>query len=201
MPQVKKAAINSRILEAAFSLFSEKGYQATSMPDIASRAGTTPGNIYRYYTSKFELFYAVLEPWLNEQIDGLESRVSTMEDGPEKLQEVLTFMWIELPRAGNNFKKNLMEALATKNPEEHYSRNLLQRSERRITRLMDGSLPPDARRALMPSELAHVVFMAQDGFSLNVRLVEESDRIEELIDGLVALIFRDSGSSKERRSN
>ena len=195
MPQVKKVAVDNRILEAAFSLFSEKGYQATSMPDIASRAGTTPGNIYRYYTSKFELFYAVLEPWLNEQIDGLEGRISTVEDGPEKVREILNFMWIELPRAGNNFKRSLMEALATKKPEEHYSRNLLQKSERRIARLMDGSLPPDARRALMSSELAHIMFMAQDGFSLNVRLVEEADRIEELIDGLVALIFRGDAST------
>ena len=193
MPQVKKAAINNRILESAFSLFSEKGYQASSMPDIAFRAGTTPGNIYRYYESKFELFYAVLEPWLNEQIDGLERRTADVDDGPEKIRMILEFMWIELPRAGNNFKRNLMEALATKRPEEPYSRNLLQRSERRIARLMDGSLPPDARRALMSSELAHVVFMAQDGFSLNVRLVEEADRIEEVIDGLVALIFGDGG--------
>ena len=199
MPQVKKVAVDNRILEAAFSLFSEKGYQATSMPDIASRAGTTPGNIYRYYTSKFELFYAVLEPWLNEQIDGLEGRISTVEDGPEKVREILNFMWIELPRAGNNFKRSLMEALATKKPEEHYSRNLLQKSERRIARLMDGSLPPDARRALMSSELAHIMFMAQDGFSLNVRLVEEADRIEELIDGLVALIFRGDASTQNVR--
>ena len=201
MPQVKKVAVDNRILQAAFSLFSEKGYQATSMPDIAARAGMTPGNIYRYYKSKFELFYAVLEPWLNEQIDGLENQISNIEDGPEKVREILVFMWIELPRAGNNFKRSLMEALATKKPEEPYSRSLLRKSERRIARLMDGSLPPDARRALMSTELAHIMFMAQDGFTLNVRLVEEADRIEELIDGLVALIFRDSASTQDVRAS
>ena len=66
---------------------------------------------------------------------------------------------------------------------------------------MDGSLPPDARRALMSTELAHIMFMAQDGFTLNVRLVEEADRIEELIDGLVALIFRDSASTQDVRAS
>ena len=143
----------------------------------------------------------MLEPWLNEQIDGLESRISAVDDAPEKIRMILAFMWVELPSAGNNFKRNLMEALATKRPEEPYSRNLLRRSERRIARLMDGSLPPDARRWLMPSELAHIVFMAQDGFSLNVRLVEEADRIEELIDGLVGLIFRDGGSGPGMRKS
>ena len=199
MPQVKKASINNSILEAAFSLFWEKGYQATSMPAIASRAGTTPGNVYRYYKSKFELFYVVLEPWLNEQLDGLESEVAAIEDGPDKIRKILIFMWIDLPRAGNNFTMNLMEALATKKPDEPYSRNLLHKSERRIARLMDASLPADARRLLMSTELAHVLFMAHDGFSLNVPLAEETARIEELIDGLVALIFRDSAAALDGR--
>lgn len=195
MPQVKKASINSSILEAAFSLFREKGYQATSMPDIASRAGITPGNVYRYYKSKFELFYAVLEPWFNEQLDRLECEVAAVEDGPDKIRRILVFMWIDLPRAGNNFMMNLMEALATKRPDEPYSRNLLHRSERRIARLIDGSLPADVRQLLMPTELAHVMFMAQDGFALNVRLADETARAEELIDGLVALIFHGSAAS------
>ena len=199
MPQVKKASINNSILEAAFSLFREKGYQATSMPDIASRAGTTPGNVYRYYKSKFELFYVVLEPWLNEQLDALEREIAAIEDGPDRIRRILAFMWLDLPRAGNNFMMNLMEALATKKPDEPYSRNLLNKSERRIARLMDGSLPADARRLLMSTELAHVLFMAHDGFSLNVRLAEETARIEELIDGVVALIFRGGAAARDGR--
>ena len=199
MPQVKKASINNSILEAAFSLFREKGYRATSMPDIASRAGMTPGNVYRYYKSKFELFYVVLEPWLNEQLDALEREIAAIEDGPDRIRRILVFMWIDLPRAGNNFMMNLMEALATKKPDEPYSRNLLHKSERRIARLMDGSLPADARRLLMSTELAHVLFMAHDGFSLNVRLAEETARIEELIDGVVALIFRGGAAARDGR--
>ena len=189
MPQVKKASIDNRICEAAFSLFWEKGYRATSMPDIAARARVTPGNIYRYYKSKFELFYQVLEPWLNEQIEGLENRLAAIEDSPEKVRMTLVFLWIELPRAGNNFMRNLMEALATKKPDEPYSRNLLDKSERRIARLLDGSLPQDARRRLLSTELAHLLFMAQDGFVLNAGLVEETERIEDLIDGLISLMF------------
>ena len=190
MPQVKKASIDNRICEAAFFLFWEKGYRATSMPDIAAQAGVTPGNIYRYYNSKFELFYLVLDPWLNEQLDGLEKRLATIEDSREKVRTTLVFLWIELPRSGNNFMRNLMEALATKKPDEPYSRNLLNRSERRIARLIDGSLPQDARQFLLSTELAHLLFMAQDGFALNAGLVEETGRVEDLIDGLVAMIFR-----------
>ncbi len=86
MPQVKKSSVSNGILEAAYALFAEKDYRATSMPDIASRAGITPGNIYRYYKSKFKLFYGVLEPWLNGQLNALEAQLEAEEDGPEKSQ-------------------------------------------------------------------------------------------------------------------
>ncbi len=193
MPQVKKVSVQNRILDAALSLFSENGYQATSMPEIAARAGITPGNIYRYYASKFELFYGVLEPWLNGQLDALEQRLADMQDGPEKVRAILTFLWIDLPRAGNNFEINLMEALATKKPGEPYSRKLLVQSEGRVARLLDRCLPAEARQLLLSTELAHILFMAHDGFVLNAPLADETARIEGMIDGLVGLIFRQNG--------
>ena len=190
MPQVKKVSVQNKILDAALTLFSQKGYQATSMPEIAAQAGITAGNIYRYYASKFELFYGVLEPWLNGQLDALEDRLADMADGPEKVRAVLTFLWIELPRAGNNFEMNLMEALATKKPGEPYSRNLLLQSENRIARILDRCLHADARQLLLSTEFAHLLFMAHDGFVLNAKLADETARIESMIDGLVALIYR-----------
>lgn len=190
MPQVKKTSVKNGILEAAYVLFADKGYRATSMPDIASRAGITPGNIYRYYKSKFELFYGVLEPWLNEQLDGLQAQIETMEDGQEKVRRVLEFMWIDLPRAENNFEMNLMEALATKKPDDPYSRKLLHQSEKRITSLLDASLPPAAKQRLPSPDLAHLMFMAHDGFVLNARLADDVEHIQDMIDGFIALLFR-----------
>ena len=49
------------IVEAALALFRERGYEATTMREIASRAGVSTGNAYYYFSSKEELlqeFYA-----------------------------------------------------------------------------------------------------------------------------------------------
>jgi AcrR family transcriptional regulator len=49
------------IVEAALALFRERGYDATTMREIAARAGVSTGNAYYYFGSKEELiqeFYA-----------------------------------------------------------------------------------------------------------------------------------------------
>jgi AcrR family transcriptional regulator len=52
------------IVDAALVLFRERGYDATTMRDIAARAGVSTGNAYYYFGSKEELvqeYYAIAQ--------------------------------------------------------------------------------------------------------------------------------------------
>jgi TetR/AcrR family transcriptional regulator len=49
-----------RILASAEALFAEHGYAATSMHTIAERAGVSKANVFHHFTSKRELYLAVL---------------------------------------------------------------------------------------------------------------------------------------------
>jgi AcrR family transcriptional regulator len=51
------------ILEIAFELFSRQGYHATTMRQIARRAGLTPGSIYNHFSGKDAIFEAVLKKY------------------------------------------------------------------------------------------------------------------------------------------
>lgn len=53
------AATAQRVLETATAHFSERGYSATSVDDIATAAGVTRGAVYHHYASKPGLFSAV----------------------------------------------------------------------------------------------------------------------------------------------
>jgi AcrR family transcriptional regulator len=44
-----------RIVETAFQVFAERGYEKTTVREIAAKAGMTPGNIYRYLGSKDDM--------------------------------------------------------------------------------------------------------------------------------------------------
>ena len=37
-------------------------------------------NVYVYYSSKFELLFAIYDPWWREQIVGLEESAAAIED-------------------------------------------------------------------------------------------------------------------------
>lgn len=60
--QILKDEVRDRIFNAALHEFREKGFEKSSMRNIAKASGITVGNMYRYFNSKEELFYEVISP-------------------------------------------------------------------------------------------------------------------------------------------
>ena len=56
----RKAAVRSRILKSAREIFFRDGFTEASLDEIASRAETGKGTLYRHFESKAELYVAVL---------------------------------------------------------------------------------------------------------------------------------------------
>ena len=55
----KARRTRERILEAALALFAERGYEATTMRDVAREAGASLGLAYRYFAAKEEFALAL----------------------------------------------------------------------------------------------------------------------------------------------
>lgn len=66
------------ILNAAIRVFSEKGYEKTSITDIAKSINIAQGLCYRYFASKEELFDAALEEYSNILIENMIDRKSVV---------------------------------------------------------------------------------------------------------------------------
>ena len=56
----RKESRPAELLEAALDCFVERGYAATRLEDVASRAGVSKGTLYLYYDGKDDLFKAVI---------------------------------------------------------------------------------------------------------------------------------------------
>lgn len=56
----RKEARPGELLAAALELFVEKGYAATRVEEVAQRAGVSKGTLFLYFSSKEELFKAVV---------------------------------------------------------------------------------------------------------------------------------------------
>src|SRR5439155_25422924 len=53
-----KAATKEGIMDAALAVFHERGYEGTTIPAIAERAGVAQGTLYNYFPSKEKLLFA-----------------------------------------------------------------------------------------------------------------------------------------------
>jgi len=60
-----------RLAQAAFELFMERGYEQTTVADIAKRAGLTERTFFRYFTDKREVFFHGAESLKAEMLRAL----------------------------------------------------------------------------------------------------------------------------------
>ncbi len=79
---------NSRILTKALALFSEKGYDATSVREICEAAGVTKPTLYHFYGSKEGVYRAIVEGALHRFREEMLGSLS----GPGSLRDRLVRM-------------------------------------------------------------------------------------------------------------
>lgn len=73
----------ARLFAAALVLFSEKGYEATSVDAIALRAGVAVGSFYQHFRNKRQLLLVLMEQLLEglERLDLRPKRASSIRAG------------------------------------------------------------------------------------------------------------------------
>jgi len=88
----KKRDARRRIYEAAFGLFLEQGYDATTVDQIAERADVAKGTVFNYFPRKTSFLAALAEHWtisLTEELGPVESWDGTTR---EKLTRAFVFL-------------------------------------------------------------------------------------------------------------
>lgn len=73
------------IAEAASELFLERGYDATSLADIALRAGVSRSSFFNYFTSKSDILWSSFD----ERVGHLVRRLDDGASGPEGIHAAL----------------------------------------------------------------------------------------------------------------
>jgi AcrR family transcriptional regulator len=73
----RKEARPGELVAAALRLFSERGFAATRLDDVAAAAGVTKGTVYLYFESKEQLFEAVVRAAVVPNLDRAEALLQT----------------------------------------------------------------------------------------------------------------------------
>jgi len=81
-----------RILEGAHGAMLSGGYRGTTMPEIAAEAGVSVGLLYRYFSSKEELYLAMCESVTQAQLDELAVQLGTIADPRERVASAVDLL-------------------------------------------------------------------------------------------------------------
>ncbi len=71
-PKLPPEKRRGQLIEAAEDLFHKKGYQQTSIDEIAKKAGLTKGAVYHHFKNKEDILLGLLKNMIDKYIRGLE---------------------------------------------------------------------------------------------------------------------------------
>lgn len=77
------------IIETALELFSEKGYENTTIQDIANRMNVATGLCYRYFKSKKEIFAATSEYYAKQAVEKFQTHLPSKSSAIEKFNYII----------------------------------------------------------------------------------------------------------------
>jgi AcrR family transcriptional regulator len=92
-----------QVLDAARSQFALRGFEATTMRDIADAAGITASNLYRYFESKDSMIHAILGDFSDRLTEAYRDVIHAGSSVVETLDAIL---WL-LDQAGRHFSREI----------------------------------------------------------------------------------------------
>lgn len=183
------ARTRSALLDAAEEVFAERGFGQSSLERIAEHAGYTRGAVYANFAGKDDLFLAVLDRWLDRDIehgeeigaDGVRAALRTLRGLPgNRFADRHRFLML------TEFRLYALRnpAVATR-LAEHERRSRVWYAEVIRSQAGDRELPVD------PDQLALYILGLENGIATLAHLDPEVDQ-HAFVDALghVARAFR-----------
>ncbi len=158
--QRRKEDRPQEITEAAFSVFAEKGYAATTVAEVAERAGVSKGLTYLYFRTKEELFKAVIKSVVIRRVDALVEAVETTELSSEEFIRgpLLDFMK-QVPGSPVAIVIRLLISEGQRHPDlvDFYWENVVSKGLTQIGRLIGRGVERGEFRDTAVTELPQLV--------------------------------------------
>lgn len=118
---VRARKTRARILEAALVLFKEKGFEATTIRDIADRSKIAVGSMYYYFETKEQIVFAFYEMTL----EGSEKRAIEFNNSTNsfdaRIRDILEYKITQLTEYKDFIGQLIISATNPKNPLSPFS--------------------------------------------------------------------------------
>jgi AcrR family transcriptional regulator len=186
----------AQILDAAYKVFSSKGYRDTTIADVAAELGMGHGTFYRYFTNKYDIFQQVLKTALVRVSQAIASEdpkaANTLDEYRAQVERIGGAMLALLDRDPAIPRLLFYEAMGV-SPELD---DRIQQGWEFAGKVTEAYLVNGKRKGFLRADLdTHVTALAINAliFEGGRRVLRSKDREvakKRWLQGLVALIFQ-----------
>jgi AcrR family transcriptional regulator len=152
MARPKDESMREGILEAAFQMFGERGFGATTIKDLAGSLEISPGSIYTYFASKEDLFRCTVEEGWQSFLVEIRKIVTAPKQLKERFDSILDYCFESLKEALPLLRGMLFDSR---------QRQLLQQNLQALCELLESLLREGQRQGLIRVVLAEEHVRAQ----------------------------------------
>jgi TetR/AcrR family transcriptional regulator len=155
----RKDARPAELLAAALNLFVAKGFAATRVEEVAKLAGVSKGTLFLYFSSKEELFKAVVREHISDHFTRWNDEFERFNgDSPEMLRYCLHSWWQHIGSTQASGIPKLMMSEARNFPElgAFYHHEVIQPGNALVARILQRGV---TRGEFRPMDLKHGVYM------------------------------------------
>ncbi len=93
-----------QLLLAASEIFVDRGYHAAGMDEIAERAGVSKPVLYQHFSSKLELYLAVLARHVENLVSGVRQALRTTTDNRQRLRAAVQAFFDFIEHDGQGYR-------------------------------------------------------------------------------------------------
>lgn len=159
--QRRKDARPGELARAALEVFSEHGFAAARLEEVARRAGVSKGTVYLYFESKEALFKAAVEVGMTPALEAAEELAADTSRPAAELLRRFVFGWWE--RVGSTALGGLPKLLVAESgnfPElaRWFHESTIRRAQRALAGIIELGIARGDFRPLDPMLAARVVF-------------------------------------------
>lgn len=154
----RKEARPGELLAAGLALFVEKGYAATRVEEVASRAGVSKGTLFLYFSSKEELFKAVVRENISSRFPQWSAEVdSFVGSSADLLRHSLQTWWQAVGATNTAGICKLMMSEANNFPElaVFYEKEVIEPGNQLIRRILQRGVSSGEFR---PVDLKYAIY-------------------------------------------
>ncbi len=144
------------ILRAAMQTFVERGFAATRLEEVASRAGVSKGTLYLYFSNKEELFKSAVRDSILPHIQSGEQRLADFQGSPLLLLREAYERWAAVvtdPLMGGLCKLVVTEAANFPEVAGFYFEQVIKRTRALFAHILQRCVAAGELREL-PTDLA-----------------------------------------------